>query len=327
MAKRKGTPYVERAQPGLAEAPLQIRRQECGGRRVASSVGQRSQDMGALLLAGSGAGRPGCSPGASARASTMRERRAWSREARGGEPRQDQARVARAAGDEGRPVGRRHEARRRVRLRRVDADRRGSMRHPVRFIGLREDKEPMECLKDAPDGDPSPERDEQAPPAAAPPRATKAEAPKLTNAHKTLFPRDALTKRQRVGLLHGDRARDAPAPVRQAADDAALPRRDRRRGVVPAERAVQGAVVRSPGGLGAAPREQEADRLRLARHSALAVRTSLALHRSTSGRATSLRGRRRARRSTTRSGYRTTSSSISIPATGRGRIWSRWPAR
>ena len=63
----------------------------------------------------------------------------------------------------------------------------GSMRAP-RFLGLREDKTPLECVREDPQGD-------REPPAPVAPAPARAEAPKLANASKVLFPRDGLTKR------------------------------------------------------------------------------------------------------------------------------------
>ena len=69
----------------------------------------------------------------------------------------------------------------------------GTMRQPS-FLGTREDKDPMECLKEA---DAAPgggdEREPAAPPAAV---ATRRDGPKLSNPDKVLFPRDGITKRQ-----------------------------------------------------------------------------------------------------------------------------------
>jgi bifunctional non-homologous end joining protein LigD len=77
----------------------------------------------------------------------------------------------------------------------------GSMRAP-RYLGLREDKTPLECVREGDDqervgdnqvgeGDDQ-ERELSAAPVAAPPRAG---APKLANPAKVLFPRDGITKR------------------------------------------------------------------------------------------------------------------------------------
>ena len=62
----------------------------------------------------------------------------------------------------------------------------GSMRHPT-FVGLREDKAPMDCVKDG-DG----EREPSVPVA---PGAKKQATPKLANPTKVLFPRDGITKK------------------------------------------------------------------------------------------------------------------------------------
>jgi bifunctional non-homologous end joining protein LigD len=74
----------------------------------------------------------------------------------------------------------------------------GSMRQP-RFLGLREDKTPMECVKDG-DREPQPEteEDEQERPPAAPSRApiaARRDGLRLANPDKVLFPRDGITKR------------------------------------------------------------------------------------------------------------------------------------
>jgi bifunctional non-homologous end joining protein LigD len=67
----------------------------------------------------------------------------------------------------------------------------GSMRQP-RWLGMREDKTPLECAREA-DG----ERTEREPAVAASPSATKARhGPKLANPDKVLFPRDGITKRE-----------------------------------------------------------------------------------------------------------------------------------
>jgi bifunctional non-homologous end joining protein LigD len=79
--------------------------------------------------------------------------------------------------------------------------REGSMRHP-RYVGLREDKTPMECLKDeeretpAPDAAPSPSRPPARSQARARPSAPAGAAPPgLSNPDKVLFPRDGIRKR------------------------------------------------------------------------------------------------------------------------------------
>jgi bifunctional non-homologous end joining protein LigD len=61
----------------------------------------------------------------------------------------------------------------------------GSMRHP-KFVGLREDRSPMECIKD---GDM-----ERLPPKHEPPAHVRKDGPKLSNPTKVLFPRDGYTK-------------------------------------------------------------------------------------------------------------------------------------
>jgi len=73
----------------------------------------------------------------------------------------------------------------------------GSMRHP-RFLSLREDKTPMECVREGavvrpdPAGTPSPA---SSPSSAAPAARSRSDAPKLANPAKVLFPRDGLSKR------------------------------------------------------------------------------------------------------------------------------------
>jgi bifunctional non-homologous end joining protein LigD len=62
----------------------------------------------------------------------------------------------------------------------------GSMRHP-RFVGMREDKDPFECVRD---GDTRASATPKAPVGGA-----RASAVKLTNPDKVLFPRDGITKR------------------------------------------------------------------------------------------------------------------------------------
>lgn len=63
----------------------------------------------------------------------------------------------------------------------------GSMRAP-RFLGLREDKTPLECVRE----DAREDRDPSAPMVRVP---AKRDAPKLANSDKVLFPRDGITKR------------------------------------------------------------------------------------------------------------------------------------
>jgi bifunctional non-homologous end joining protein LigD len=75
----------------------------------------------------------------------------------------------------------------------------GSMRHP-RYLGLREDKTPMECLRegDGEGGGPSDEEqdvEERAPVVVPVVRAGRHDGPKLANPDKVLFPRDGITKR------------------------------------------------------------------------------------------------------------------------------------
>lgn len=79
----------------------------------------------------------------------------------------------------------------------------GSMRHPS-FLGLREDKTPMECVKDgdaerelhatASPSTPAPAAG--APAAPASPTTARKGGPKLSNPAKVLFPRDGITKQQ-----------------------------------------------------------------------------------------------------------------------------------
>jgi bifunctional non-homologous end joining protein LigD len=67
----------------------------------------------------------------------------------------------------------------------------GSMRHP-RYVGLREDRAPMECIKD---GDA--EREPSGGVVVGPPKApasARRDGPKLSNPGKILFPRDGITK-------------------------------------------------------------------------------------------------------------------------------------
>ena len=71
----------------------------------------------------------------------------------------------------------------------------GAMRFP-RFLGLREDKSPMECLKDDPAAaQERDERDESVAPAPSVRVGPHVDGPKLSNPDKVLFPRDGLTKR------------------------------------------------------------------------------------------------------------------------------------
>ncbi len=73
----------------------------------------------------------------------------------------------------------------------------GSMRHP-RFLRLRDDKTPLECIREEPlEGTPEePAPEAPSPLLALPPSAPgRREGPKLANPAKVLFPRDGLTKR------------------------------------------------------------------------------------------------------------------------------------
>jgi bifunctional non-homologous end joining protein LigD len=77
----------------------------------------------------------------------------------------------------------------------------GSMRHP-RFLALREDKTPLECVREedaaaaVPDAPPEPAAHAPSSPRAPPPAAmTSRDVPKLSNPAKVLFPRDAIAKR------------------------------------------------------------------------------------------------------------------------------------
>ncbi|MGH7297898.1 MAG: DNA ligase D, partial [Polyangiaceae bacterium] len=69
----------------------------------------------------------------------------------------------------------------------------GAMRHP-RFLGLREDKGPMDCLREPDDAD----RELAAVAATVrpAPAAPRTPASKLSNPDKVLFPRDGITKKQ-----------------------------------------------------------------------------------------------------------------------------------
>jgi len=67
----------------------------------------------------------------------------------------------------------------------------GSMRHP-RYLGLREDKTPLECLREGHGA--GGEADERTPERSAE-RASRRDGPKLANPDKVLFPRDGIRKR------------------------------------------------------------------------------------------------------------------------------------
>ncbi len=69
--------------------------------------------------------------------------------------------------------------------------REGSMRHP-RFLGMREDKQPLECVREGVAQSPAVTA---YPPDEAPSPKVSAATPKLANPTKVLFPRDAITKR------------------------------------------------------------------------------------------------------------------------------------
>lgn len=68
----------------------------------------------------------------------------------------------------------------------------GSMRHP-RYVGLREDRSPMECIRDG-DAEREPSGAVVDPPPRAPAASVRRDGPKLTNPGKVLFPRDGITK-------------------------------------------------------------------------------------------------------------------------------------
>jgi bifunctional non-homologous end joining protein LigD len=73
--------------------------------------------------------------------------------------------------------------------------RESSMRHP-RFLGMREDKIPLECVReDLLQSATATDRVEAAPPASVP-AASRRDGPKLANPDKVLFPRDGITKRE-----------------------------------------------------------------------------------------------------------------------------------
>jgi bifunctional non-homologous end joining protein LigD len=203
MAKRKGTPYV--AERSMDWLKLRFdRRQECAVVGWLPLSGNAAS-MGALLLgvvedgALVFAGRVGTGFG-------DRERREWAVKLepdRTGEPPAARAPVTKDA----------HWVTPKyvVECGFVEWTPEGSMRHP-RFIGVREDKAPMECLKDAPVADDRPETPPPNPLLASeegekkagsrtPPSLARgvggpsSQPPKLSNPDKVLFPRDGITKR------------------------------------------------------------------------------------------------------------------------------------
>ena len=68
----------------------------------------------------------------------------------------------------------------------------GSMRAP-RYLGLREDKAPLDCIRE--EGQQERVSEERPAPVAARPAHLRHQAPKLANPTKVLFPRDGITKR------------------------------------------------------------------------------------------------------------------------------------
>jgi bifunctional non-homologous end joining protein LigD len=77
----------------------------------------------------------------------------------------------------------------------------GTMREP-RYLGVREDKTPMECLKEgdreapgAQDDEPEPEQEEEHEPEPPAPVSVRRGGPQLSNPDKVLFPRDGIMKR------------------------------------------------------------------------------------------------------------------------------------
>jgi bifunctional non-homologous end joining protein LigD len=188
MAKRKGTPYV--AERSLDWLKLRFdRRQECAVVGWLPLSGNAAS-MGALLLgvvedgALVFAGRVGTG-------FDDRERHEWAGKLesdRTGEPPVARAPVTKDA----------HWSKPKyvVECGFVEWTPEGSMRHP-RFIGQREDKTPMECVKDGDDADG--ERLASARPHPPQPPIPVGDrgrtAPKLSNPDKVLFPRDGITKR------------------------------------------------------------------------------------------------------------------------------------
>ena len=202
MAKRKGTPYVS----GRSRNWLKLRfdrRQDCAIAGYLPMAGTES-DVGALLLAVTDAGRlvyaGRVGTGFDARTrrdlATSLGPRVQAPEIVGA-PRLKDARwvqptlVCECAFTEW--------------------TRDGAMRHP-RFVRLRDDKTPNDCVREGPavSAAPAPESDGGAPPAPRPPpagaeppavdaaavQASRArEAPRLSNPGKVLFPRDGITKR------------------------------------------------------------------------------------------------------------------------------------
>jgi bifunctional non-homologous end joining protein LigD len=72
----------------------------------------------------------------------------------------------------------------------------GSMRHP-RFLRLRDDKAPLDCVREGPAVATADEEPSAPPPVIAPPSpapTAKSGGPKLANPAKVLFPRDGITK-------------------------------------------------------------------------------------------------------------------------------------
>ncbi|HEY3820725.1 MAG TPA: DNA ligase D [Polyangiaceae bacterium] len=185
MAKRKGSPYVS----GRSSSWLKLRFER---RQDAVVIGWlplsgNAKDMGALALAVVEGGKL-VYAGRVGTGFSDRERHAWAKKLEAMEVPEPRAeRVPKTKGA--------HWVEPRIVVECgfhewTTSD--GTMRQP-RFLGTREDKDPMECVKEA---DAAPARDEEREPEVAPAAvAPRRDGPKLSNPDKVLFPRDGYTKR------------------------------------------------------------------------------------------------------------------------------------
>jgi bifunctional non-homologous end joining protein LigD len=194
MAKRKGSPYTS----GRSSSWLKLRFDR---RQEAAVVGWvplagNEQDMGALSLAVVEAGKL-VHAGRVGTGFTDRQRHEWAKKLDGtgrvDHPRAD--RVPRTKGAHWVEPTLVVECA----FHEWTAD--GTMRQP-RFLGLREDKDPMDCVRE-PDTRPRDRREPaeapaptKAPSEPASPPPTRRPGPSLSNPDKVLFPRDGITKRQ-----------------------------------------------------------------------------------------------------------------------------------
>ena len=143
--------------------------------------------------------------------------------------------IERAPKTQGRPLGGAG-ARLRVRVHGVDARR---LDAPPAFLGPAGGQDAARVHAREAEAAPRSWRTRRRRDARAPgeaPRRRARDTPKLAQPDQGALPARRHHQARDLGLLHGDRPLHAPAPRRAAAHAPALPGRDRRRGVVPAER-------------------------------------------------------------------------------------------